>query len=149
VLAVDAVRAGMDSARETLARFWGTLAVLVGLFSVVLSFDDPLASRGPGLRSVDLSISLGDYNLVGGLVLAAVGVLLLIASRPTALVAGLLAAVAGLSLHAQLGFSDPLLGGTTTSAAFLFAAGLVAAVVFARSGHPDPVMKDSAQQAAE
>jgi hypothetical protein len=149
VLAVDAVRAGMDSARETLARFWGTLAVLVGLFSVVLSFDDPLASRGPGLRSVDLSISLGDYNLVGGLVLAAVGVLLLIASRPTALVAALLAAVAGLSLHAQLGFSDPLLGGTTTSAAFLFAAGLVAAVVFARSGHPGPVMKDSAQQAAE
>jgi hypothetical protein len=149
VLAVDAVRAGMDSARETLARFWGTLAVLVGLFSVVLSFDDPLASRGPGLRSVDLSISLGDYNLVGGLVLAAVGVLLLIASRPTALVAALLAAVAGLSLHAQLGFSDPLLGGTPTSAAFLFAAGLVAAVVFARSGHPGPVMKDSAQQAAE
>ena len=80
VLAVDAVRAGLPGSREALGRVWGVLTVLVGLVSLLGSFDDPLAARGPGLRSTDLSISLGEYNLVGAIVLIAAGVLLLVAS---------------------------------------------------------------------
>lgn len=134
-LAVDAVRAGATS--RLLARGWGVLAVLVGLSSVLLSLGDPLAARGPGLRSSDLSVSLGEYNLVGGLVLAAAGALLLAASltgtRVLALAASALGVLGALSLHVQLGFSDPLLGGTPTSAAVLLAVALVAAFAVPRS----------------
>ena len=42
---------------------------------------------------------------------------------------GGLAALAGLSLHAQLGFTDPVLGGTPTSAAYYFAVAVVASFV--------------------
>jgi hypothetical protein len=131
VLAVDAVRDGTASPR-VLGQVWGAIAVLVGLVSVVLSLDDPLASRGEGLRSTDLSVSLGEYNLVGGLVLIVSGVLAGHAARVGARWAGLTSAavalLAALSLYAQLGFTDPVLGGTTTSAAFLVAIALVAAV---------------------
>lgn len=41
-------------------------------------------------------------------------------SRRLARVAAVLTAVAGLSLHAQLGFTDPLLEGTATSAVYFF-----------------------------
>jgi len=129
VLAVDGVRAGLPT-RRTLGLVWGVLTVLVGTYSVLGSFGDPLASRGPGLGSSDLSISLGAYNLIGGLVLVVAGALLLLASRggprKGAQAAVVLTAVAGLSLHAQLGFTDPLLGGTATSAAFFFAVAVVA-----------------------
>jgi hypothetical protein len=47
--------------------------------------------------------------------------------------AAVLALLAALSLHAQLGFSDPLLGGSATSAAFLFAVAMVAGWVGAES----------------
>jgi len=135
VLAVDAVRAGAPA--RMLGQVWGMLSVIVGLISVLWSLDDPMAERGPGLRSTDLSISLGEYNLVGGLVLMAVGAMLLVSvrggPRRMAQLAAALAVLAGLSLHAQLGFSDPVLGGSTTSAAFFFAAALVAAWVGAGS----------------
>ena len=134
-LAVDAVRAG--GAGRQLARVWGVLSVLVGLYSVLLSFGDPLAARGPGLRSSDLSVSLGEYNLVGGLVLAAAGALLLAASltgtRLLASAASVLAVLGALSLHVQLGFSDPVLGGTPTSAALLLAVAVVATFAVPRS----------------
>ena len=133
VLSVDAVRAGLTGARETLGRVWGVLTVLLGLFSLLASLDEPLAPRGPGLGSSDLSISLGAYNLVGGLVLIVVGALLLVPVRPATLAASVVAAAGALSLHAQLGFSDPLLGGTATSAAFLFTVAVVAAVLGSRS----------------
>ncbi len=136
VLAVDGARDGFPVLR-TLGTAWGGLTVLVGAYSVLASFDDPLAKRGPGLRSVDLSISLGQYNLVGGLVLVVVGALLVVAARggPRAAAMGAmaLAVVAGLSLHAQLGFTDPVLGGTATSAAYLFAVAVVAFFVGARA----------------
>ncbi len=125
--AVDAVRAGLRTPGG-LQRGWGALAVVVGLYSLVLSVDDPLASTGPGLRSTDVSVSLGEYNLLGGLVVLLVGVLVLVASRGVA-VAGRVAAgaavLAAISLHAQLGFSDPLLGGTPTSAALLLCLAVV------------------------
>ncbi len=130
VLAVDGLRARVVRA-ATLGQVWGGLAVLVGLYSTLLSFGEPLAARGPGLRSTDLSVSLGNYNLLGGLVLITVGVMLIVASRQgadaIAKAAAGLAVVAGLSLHAQLGFTDPILGGNPTSAAFLFCIGVVAA----------------------
>ncbi len=148
VLAVDAVRAGLSTPRS-IALPWGVLAALVGAVSIVASFDDPMAARGPGLGSADLSVSLGDYNLVGGLVLAGAGVLLLVAAvgtlRVAALAAGVLAALGGLSLHAQLGFSDPVLGGTATSAAFLFSVALVAAVTGSRHQAGEPDMHEPAQ----
>ena len=133
VLAVDAVRAGLAGSRQSLGRVWGVIAVLVGLVSLVGSLDDPVAPRGPGLRSTDLSISLGEYNLVGAVVLIAAGTLLLVsssrASRPLATAAAAICGLGALSLHAQIGFSDPLLGGTATSAASLFAVALVAVFV--------------------
>jgi len=129
MLAVDGVRAGLPI-RRTLGLVWGVLTVLVGVFSILGSFGDPLASRGPALGSTDLSISLGAYNLLGGLVLVVAGVLVLLASRGgsrrVAQGAAVLAAVAGLSLHVQLGFTDPLLGGTATSAAYFLSVAVVA-----------------------
>jgi hypothetical protein len=131
VLAVDGVRAGLSPGAR-LGLVWGVLAGFVGLVSVVLSLGDPLASSGPGLHSTALSVSLGRYNLVGGLVLAVIGVLLVLAARGgerrLAQAAAALAALAGLLLYAQLGFTDPVLGGTTTSAAFFLAVAVVAAV---------------------
>jgi hypothetical protein len=131
VLAVDAVRDGTASPR-LLGQMWGVIAILVGLVSVVLSLDDPLARRGPGLRSTDLSVSLGEYNLVGGLGLVVAGGLVLWSARGAprwaALIAAAVALLGALSLHVQMGFTDPVLGGTPTSAAFLLAVALIAAV---------------------
>ncbi len=128
-VAVDAIRAGVTTSRG-LGQVWGVGAIVVGLVSLVQSFDDPLAARGPGLRSTDLSLSLGQYNLVGGLVLIAAGTLLVVAARGgprvAAQAATVVALVGALSLTAQLGFSDPVLGGTATSAAFLYSLALVA-----------------------
>ncbi|MEO5851449.1 MAG: hypothetical protein ABIQ15_02955 [Nocardioides sp.] len=145
VLAVDAIRAGLSSPR-TLGQVWGAASVVIGLYSVVTSLNDPLAARGTGLASSDLSVSLGFYNLLGGLVLVAAGALLLAAARgagPTAArVAAGLAAAAGLSLHVQLGFTDPVLGGTASSAAFLFALALVSAAAGALIGRPTASTRD-------
>ncbi|WP_248580820.1 hypothetical protein [Nocardioides sp. InS609-2] len=130
ILATDAVRAGRTTGR-VLGQVWGGLTMLVGLSSAVRSFGDPLATRGPDLGSSDLSVSLGAYNMVGGLVLVVAGALLVLAARSgvrrLAVAAAVLSALAGLSLHAQLGFSDPFLGGTPTSAAYLFCLAVVGA----------------------
>lgn len=138
VLAVDAVRAGVGSTR-TLGQVWGGITVLLGLFSVALSLGDPLAVRGAGLRSGDLEVSLGQYNLVGGLVLLVAGALLLLCAveregarrGPARLgwVATVLAGLAALSLYVQLGFTNPLLGGTPTSAAYLLCVAVIGAVL--------------------
>jgi len=146
VLAVDGVRAGVTSARR-LGQVWGWAAVVVAAYSVVASLDDPLAPGGPGLASSDWSLSLGRYNLVGGVVLALVGALLVAAAhtRTTQLAraAAVVAALAGLSLHAQLGFSDPILGGNATSAAVYFSVALVGLAVSWRPT-PDHGPTDSA-----
>ncbi len=127
VLSVDAVRARISGPR-LLAQVWGGLAVLVGGFSIITSLDDPLAARGPGLRSTDLSVSLGEFNLVGGLVVVVCGVLLLVAARGLSTAGWAVVALASfgaVTLYAQVGFSDPLLGGTATSAAFLLCLTLI------------------------
>ncbi|MCP3821702.1 hypothetical protein NLX86_27500 [Streptomyces sp. A3M-1-3] len=135
MFAVDAVRSGLPARR--LGEIWGAVAVVVGAYSVVRSAGDPLDPRGPGLVSTDLSLSLGEYNLAGGVVLVLVGGLLLAAARSGTALLGRAAAVVGLvaalSLYAQIGFTDPFLGGTATSAAFLLSIAVVAlAVVGAR-----------------
>ncbi len=123
---VDAVRGGVATAAP-LHRAWGGVAVLVGLFSVVASADAP--GDDSGLRSTDLSVSLGTYNLLGGVVVALVGIGLLVGSlgrRDAALAAAALAVVAALVLRVQIGFTDPWLGGSATSVAFLLALAVTA-----------------------
>ncbi|MGW0820308.1 Rv1678 family membrane protein [Streptomyces sp. NPDC002845] len=131
VFAVDAVRSGVGSARP-LGLVWGAITVVAGAVAVLgTAGDDPLAARGYALGSSDPSISLGAYNLVGGLVLVVVGVLVLVAARGGIVLLGraaaLVAVVAALSLHAQIGFTDPFLGGNAASAAFLLSVAVVAA----------------------
>jgi len=139
VLSVEAVLAGL-SRSTSLLRVWGVLAVLVGLVAVVGSLSDPLAARGYDVGSSDLSVSLGSYNLVGGLVLLLIGALLLATPRLGAvaggrapLAAAVLASVAALSLYVQLGFSDPVLGGSATSAAYLLCLAVVGVAVARRT----------------
>jgi hypothetical protein len=137
VLAVDAVRAGVTPAR-TLGQVWGGLTALVGAVCVVSSLGDPLDARGPGVRWGEMEIGLGEYNLVGGLVLLVAGILLVFAARGRAARPGWaasgLAALAALSLYIQLGFTDPLLGGTPTSAAYFACVAVVGAVLARAAG---------------
>ena len=133
VFSVEAVLAGL-SRSTSLLRVWGVLAVVVGAVAALGSLDDPLAARGHALGSSDLSVSLGAYNMVGAVVLLLIGALLLVAQRMDSgasrrrltLIAAGVAFVAAASLCVQLGFSDPVLGGTATSAAFLLCLAVVA-----------------------
>lgn len=139
-LSVDAVRAGVGS-RALLLQVWGGLAVVAGLFSVVTSFGDPLAARGPALSSTDISVSLGAYNLLGGLVLALVGVSLLVAAsgnRMVALAGAGLAVASAILLTVQRGFLDPWLGGTATSTALFLTLAVVAVGATGRVAAPAP-----------
>ncbi len=129
LLGTDGVRAGTTSAR-TLGQVWAGVAIVTGAISFVRSLDEPFAARGPTLGSSDPSLSLGAYNLVGSLVIIAVGVLLVVGVRSTMprvlQAAAALGVLAGLSLHAQMGFTDPVLGGNPTSAAVFFSLAVVA-----------------------
>ena len=135
LLGASARRGSLDAARAEgrapvrQAWVWAALAVVAGLYSVVRSLGDPFAARGPGLLDSGVSLSLGQYNLLGGLVLLILAGLVLVAARGTR-AAGLAAAglgvLAAVSLHAQLGFTDPLLGGTPSSAAAYLCLALVA-----------------------
>jgi hypothetical protein len=141
VLGVDGVRAGTTSAR-TLATLWAAVAGVPGLIALagsLGSLDEATAARGTRLGSTAVSISLGEYNLLGGLVLLVVAALLLVAAQRGSRVLGLVAAgVAGLAavtLYVQVGFSDPLLGGTATSAALFLTMALVAAATTGSRRH--------------
>lgn len=128
-LSVDAVRAGVDDGRR-LGLTWGAVGLVGGVAAVVLSLGDPFDSAGPSLRAGDLPVGIGSYNVLGGVVLVIVGALLAGWSRSSkpgmALAAAVLAALAGLSLYVQLGFSDPILGGSATSAALYLTLATVA-----------------------
>ncbi len=137
--AVDAVRAGLSDGRA-LATVWGAGAVIAGLWSVVTSASDPLGA-GTGYRDTAPSFTTGTYNLVGGLVLVTAGVLLVLSARTRApvlsIVAGALTIVAAVLIDVQLAASSaPLVGGNTTSAAFLLAVGVIA-LTLARSARRD------------
>lgn len=141
-LAVDAVRARLSDGR-TLARVGGGVALVVGLFSVVGSFGDPLAANGPQIGTSSWEVGFGSFNLVGGAVLALVGALLVASERwgpGTAVAAAGLALAAAIVLRVQAGFADRLLGGGGTSTALVLAVALVAVVraraLRAASGSP-------------
>ena len=129
-LSVDAVRAGKQDGR-VLAWMWGVIGVVAGVVEVARSATDPIAASGPSLVAGDFEIGIGNYNLLGGLVLVVLGGLLVLWARTrssqAAFAAAAVAALAGLSLHAQLGFSDPALGGSPTSASLFFTLAVVAA----------------------
>ena len=134
LLGASARRGSLDAARAEgrapvrQAWVWAAVAALVGLYSVLRSFGDPLAARGPGLVDSGVSLSLGNYNLLGGLVLLVLAGLVVAAargSRAAGLAGAALGVLAAVSLHAQLGFTDPLLGGTPSSAAAYLCLALV------------------------
>jgi len=142
VFAVDAVRSRTGSARG-LGLVWGAVAVIAGAVTVAgTAGDDPLDPRGYVLGSSDPSLSLGAYNLVGGLVLLVGGALVLVATLGRLAFLGWAAAVVGvgaaLSLYAQIGFTEPSLGGNATSAAFLLTLAVVAGTVAAAPGRAWP-----------
>lgn len=128
-LSVDAVRAGIDDGRR-LAVTWGAVGVVGGIVAVALSLGDPLDPAGPSLRAGDLPVGIGSYNVLGGVLLVIVGALLVAWARSSkpgmAIAAAVVAALAGLSLYTQLGFSDPILGGSATSAALYLTLATVA-----------------------
>lgn len=127
VLAVDAVRARLgrgEDPRRQLLMAWGGVAVIAAIVAIVLSLgDDALTTSGAALGGPGLSISLGSYNLLGAAALLGAGLALPVAAaaperRWVALVALVIGVGSAGLLHAQLGFTDPWLGGTATSAAF-------------------------------
>jgi len=136
--AVDAVRAavamgkGGPAAKRLLAG-WGVVLSLIGAVAIVLSAGkDRQAPVGALVGSFDLEVGVGTYNLLAALVLLAVGVLMLagalVRSRMLALVGGLLALAAAVSIYIQWGRTEIWLGATaTTAAVFLCAAVVVAA----------------------
>lgn len=134
MVAVDSVRAEATAGRASpsvrLLRGWGVLVALTGVVALVLAVDeDPLASSGSMLGGPDLSVSLGSYNLLGALVLVAVGAVMLLAAtlrrRELALGAAAVAVLAALSLYLQLSRTDVWLGGSNVSAAFFLCATVV------------------------
>ena len=129
-LAVDGIRAGLTRGR-TLARVAGGTAIVAGLYSVIRSFDDPLAANGPQIGTSGLEVGLGGFNLLGGLVLAVVGGLLIAAERTSATLAYAalaLALVAAVVMRIQAGFAERILGGGGTSTALLLAIAIVALI---------------------
>lgn len=122
---------------------WAVVAALVGVVALVASLDEPFAALGADLRDTDPSLSVGAYNAVGAVVLLVLAGLLVLAargSRQTGLAGAALGGLAALSLHAQLGFTDPILGGTPSSAAAYLCLAVVAAALAAtphQHHHPD------------
>ncbi len=112
---------------------WGAAAAGVGLWSAAGSLGDPLASAGtrPGISV--LQLSFGQFNLLGGLVMLALGAALLTAGarrRPgLALGAAAVAGVAALSVVARWGFGSVPLGADGGSTGLLLALVLVAGVL--------------------
>lgn len=128
VLAVDGVRAGRGW--RPLARTWGVVLVLAGSVAVLLSLGDSFfAASGSALGGSGLSISLGVYNLAGGVVLILVGAGILAIGAGgnvrLGLASAVLATAAAVVVYVQIGFSANWLGGTNTSAAFFLSAAVV------------------------
>ncbi|GAB2647373.1 hypothetical protein ABI214_01700 [Prescottella soli] len=135
--AVDAVRAasargvGAPVARRLLCG-WGTVLAVTGLVALVVSLGNAWRAPLGGLVGYEkLEFSLGNYNLVGALVLLAVSALMLAAALARvpvlASAAAVLAAAAAVSIYVQLGRTDVWLGATATTAAVFVSAAVVAA----------------------
>jgi hypothetical protein len=145
---VDGVRArgGGEAAWRGLV-VAGAVATVVAVGSLPFTLGDPLAGSGSGLRTGELELSLGRYNLLGAVLLAALGVGLLAAgrlrSRATALIVGALAVVATLSVWLQLASGDVFLGANGTAAAVYLTVAVAALSLAALTPAHEPVPRDT------
>lgn len=126
--AVDALRGGVGS-RTRLARTWAAIIGLAGVVALVGSLGEPTAAKGFYLRLADAQMSLGRFNLVGAAALLVLALLLGAGRRGPSLAAAGVAVLCAVSLTAQVGFTDPWLGGNATSAALFVSIAVVAAAV--------------------
>ena len=139
---VDAVRAAAATgegarASRRLLFGWGVVLVLIGIAAVIVSSDKgfraPVGNVVGQAAPDSLEVSVGQYNMLAALILLAVGVLMLfgalLRSRVVALVAGLLALAAALSVYVQLGRTEVWVGGTASTAAVFLCGAVVAAAI--------------------
>lgn len=161
---IDGIRArgGGEAAWRGLSVAGAVTTVVAAVSLVFALMVPPLASPGSGLRSGELEVSLGRYNLLGALLLLGLGVLLLVAgrarSRAMALTSAALAVVATLSIWLQLGSGDVLLGADGTAAAVYLTVAVAAAslTVLTDADRPapspatgqDPTRQDATRQDA-
>ncbi len=150
VLAVDALRSRRHGPSKVrlLALVWGVVVSIEAIIVLIRSSGDGVfAASGAQFGGPGLSFGLGTYNLAGSVVLLVCGLSLLAAGLTRTYAFALVAAVVGLAaaalLRVQIGFSDPLLGGTNTSMAFLVSVGVIAVVVW-RFGSKTPAEVDPA-----
>jgi hypothetical protein len=139
--AVDAVRTASATGNAApvarrLVGGWGVVLAVIGLIAGVRSLgDDFLAPVGQRVGYQDLEIWVGDYNLLGVVLLLVVAALMIAAAvlraRMLALTAAIVAAVAALSIYVQIGRTEIWLGGNPTTAAVF-----VCAVVIAVGARP-------------
>lgn len=133
VWGVDGVRAaaargsGATSAAR-LVRTWGAVLGTLGLVAAVVATISSPATLG----SNSFEVSLGAYNVLGGLVLAVVGALLVMAGRtaavPFAFAAAAVAFAAAATIWIQTATESSVLLGANLTAAALFVTGAVAAL---------------------
>lgn len=139
-LAVDGARAknGRSTTLTTppvsLLQLWGVVVGIAGFVALLLGIgNSPFAAQGAALGGSGLSISLGRYNLVGAVLLIVIAVLMVAAATlrrsMLAMAAAGVAVLGALSLYVQLPWTDPFLGGSNTSAAFLLCAAVVSAML--------------------
>jgi hypothetical protein len=139
--AVDAVRTASATGNAApvarrLVGGWGMVLAVIGLIAGVRSLgEDFLAPVGQRVGYQDLEFWVGDYNLLGVVLLLVVAVLMIAAAvlraRMLALTAAIVAAVAALSIYVQIGRTEIWLGGNPTTAAVF-----VCAVVIAVGARP-------------
>ncbi len=112
---------------------WGAAAAAMGLVCAAGSLKKPFASAGtrPGISV--LQLSFGQFNLLGALIILAVGVALVAAGarrRPgLALGAAVVAGLAALSVVARWGFGSVPLGANGSSTGLLLALVLVGGIL--------------------
>jgi|GEM_PF-599708 len=112
---------------------WGAAAAAVGLWSAAGSVSDPFASAGTAPGISVLQLSFGQFNLLGALLMLALGAALVAAGarrRPgLALGAAVVAGLGALSVVARWGFGSVPLGANGSSTGLLLALVLVAGVL--------------------
>lgn len=143
--AVDAVRSATTrSGARLLARRllggWGVVLGLIGLVAVWLAVRNgrPMIVGLPRLQ-----LSLGDYNLRGGLVLVGIAVAMLVAAilgwRVLTLVAAVVAVAAAVTVYVQFGRTGVWLGGTPSTAAVFVSAAVISCATGFRIGRSEGV----------
>jgi hypothetical protein len=138
--AVDTVRSQINpsAVRPEARRLlfgWGIVLGLIGLVAMWRGLDNP---RPANVGIAALEFSLGDYNLRGALLLVGIALAMVVAAtlgwRVLALVAAAVAAIAAISVYAQIGRTEVWLGGTLTTAAVFACAAVVGLATRPRIG---------------